>query len=306
MNDLLKKLTGGDRRSIGRSEEVVAEVLADPALFPLVFEGMLSDDPLIRMRAADAVEKISANRPEYLQPYQSRLIEEVAGINQQEIRWHVAQMLPRLKWNAIEQLQVVELLLDYLKDSSKIVKTLAMQALADLAEQEENLRPQVTNLLEELTQTGSPAMQSRGKKLLRRLSQTTAQSHMTASPTLDSLTTTTIATIQQFNEALNRRDIEGMLALLSEDCVFENTYPAPDGTRYEGQDEVRRFWIEFFAASTRAAIETEEIFATGERGVMRWVYHWIDPEGQPGYIRGVDVYRVHQGRVAEKLSYVKG
>ncbi len=66
---LLQKLTGGDRRSTGRVEEVVAEVLAKPKYFRLVFEGMLAEDPLVRMRAADAVEKISLQHPEYLRPF---------------------------------------------------------------------------------------------------------------------------------------------------------------------------------------------------------------------------------------------
>lgn len=169
MNPLLQKLSGGDRRSIGRSDEVVVEVLAEPALFPLLFEGMLSNDPLIRMRAADAVEKITAQQPEYLQPYKNQLIQQVARINQQEVRWHVAQLLPRLALTSAEIAQAVEILLTYLDDPSKIVKTFAMQALADLAQQETSLRPQVVNVLTELTQTGSPAMQSRGRKLLRRL-----------------------------------------------------------------------------------------------------------------------------------------
>jgi hypothetical protein len=39
---------------------------------------------------------------------------------------------------------------------------------------------------------------------------------------------------------------------------------------------------------------------------MRWTYSWVDPSGTPGHIRGVDVYRVRDGLIAEKLSYVKG
>src|SRR5574341_327139 len=122
----------------------------------------------------------------------------------------------------------------------------------------------------------------------------------------DPVTAITIAVIQQFNEALNRRDIEAMMALLTDDCVFENTYPAPDGTRYAGQAAVCAFWEEFFRSSPYAEIEIEEIFAVGERGVMRWVYGWTNMEGRSGHIRGVDVYRVRNGRIAENLSYVKG
>jgi len=59
MNDPLSQLAGGDRRSIGRVPEAVQQVLEDPASFPALFEGMARPDPAIRMRAADAVEKIT-------------------------------------------------------------------------------------------------------------------------------------------------------------------------------------------------------------------------------------------------------
>ena len=170
MESILRKLEGGgDRRSIGRVSEVVAEALSKPALFDVLFEGMLNEDPILRMRCADAVEKITAKHPEYLQPYKDRLIGEVAQINQQEVRWHVAQMFSRLKLNGDDRKAVLEILLGYLRDESKIVKTFSMQALADLAEGDVSLRPQVTDLLEELIRTGSPAMKSRGRKLLGKL-----------------------------------------------------------------------------------------------------------------------------------------
>jgi hypothetical protein len=169
LNDVLKKLAGGDRRSIGRVSEIVAEVLNDSSLFKVVFNGMLSDDPIIRMRSADAVEKITAKHPEYLQPYKEKLIQQVAKSDQQEVRWHAAQMFPRLELSKEEQAVVVEILLNYLDDKSKIVKTFSMQALADFAERDAGLRPQIIKLLEELTRTGSPAMRSRGRKLLEKL-----------------------------------------------------------------------------------------------------------------------------------------
>ena len=59
--------------------------------------------------------------------------------------------------------------MDELLDVLRFVKTFSMQALADLAEQEPELRPQVIPLLEEATLTGNPAMKSRGRKLLERL-----------------------------------------------------------------------------------------------------------------------------------------
>lgn len=169
MNEILDKLAGGDRRSVGRVSEVVADVLDDPSLFEAVFMGMEDDDPVIRMRCADAVEKITRHHPEYLAPYRTTLLEKVAVIQQQEVRWHVAQMIPRLSLSQQEINRATKILMSYLHDQSKIVKTESMQALADLTEQAPSLRPQVITLLQELTRTGSPAMKSRGRKLLARL-----------------------------------------------------------------------------------------------------------------------------------------
>jgi hypothetical protein len=166
VSDILDKLKGGDRRSIGRADEVVAEVLDIPTLFDNLFSGMRHDDPLVRMRSADAVEKITALYPEYLEPYKNTIIEEVAPIDQQEVRWHVAQMVPRLELSKTELNEVFNILLGYLDGNSKIVKTFSMQALADLAQQHAELIPQVMQILEEQIRTGSPAMKSRGRKLL--------------------------------------------------------------------------------------------------------------------------------------------
>lgn len=109
-----------------------------------------------------------------------------------------------------------------------------------------------------------------------------------------------------FNDALNARDLDGMMRLLSEDCVFENTAPPPNGTRYEGRAAVRAFWEQFFASAPQARIEIEEIFGAGERCVMRWVYHWTNAAGISGHIRGIDLYTLRGGLITEKLSYVKG
>jgi hypothetical protein len=166
---LVAKLQGTDRRSIGRSEEVVGDVLADPGQFRLVFDAMLGPDPVVRMRAADAVEKITRRRPDLLRGLEGRVLTEVAAVGQQEVRWHVAQLLPRLTLTPPQRARAITILRGFLDDDSRIVRTFAMQALADLAEHDEQMRRWVRPLLAELTRTGTPAMRSRGRTLLARL-----------------------------------------------------------------------------------------------------------------------------------------
>jgi steroid delta-isomerase-like uncharacterized protein len=109
-----------------------------------------------------------------------------------------------------------------------------------------------------------------------------------------------------FNEAFNRHDVAGMMQLMSDDCVFENTNPAPDGTVYSGKEAVTQFWQDFFRESPQAHIEIEDIFGLDKRCVMRWRYDWVDATGQKGHVRGADIFKVMDGLICEKLSYVKG
>jgi ketosteroid isomerase-like protein len=97
------------------------------------------------------------------------------------------------------------------------------------------------------------------------------------------------------------------MALMTDDCVFEDTEPPPDGGRFEGQAAVRQCWDNLFAGAPSAVFTAEEIFVAGDRAVVRWVYRWApDTDSAPGHIRGVDIMRVRGGKIAEKLSYVKG
>ena len=119
-------------------------------------------------------------------------------------------------------------------------------------------------------------------------------------------TPSTIEVINQFNDAFNRHDVQAVMALMTEDCIFENTYPSPDGERFEGQEAVRQYWQEFFGSSPNALFQTEELFVHENRCVVRWRYTWTNVDGSPGHVRGVDVLLVRDGKVAEKLAYVKG
>ena len=128
---------------------------------------------------------------------------------------------------------------------------------------------------------------------------------MQQTATEDARTAATIAAIERFNDAFNRHDVDGVMAAMTDDCVFEGTSP-PDGQRFEGQAAVRAVWEGFFAGSPNAMFEAEEIFAAGDRCVVQWLYRWVGEDGTPGHVRGVDLFQVRDGKVAAKLAYVKG
>lgn len=106
--------------------------------------------------------------------------------------------------------------------------------------------------------------------------------------------------VDAFGERWAAHDLEGTLALISDDCVFDATGPAPDGTRCVGPEAIRAAWAPIFE-NTESEFTVEDTIEAGDRIVQLWTYSWGD-----GHIRGIDVFRVSDGRVAEKLSYVKG
>jgi ketosteroid isomerase-like protein len=106
--------------------------------------------------------------------------------------------------------------------------------------------------------------------------------------------------VEAFGAAWAEHDLDAALALVTDDCVFDATGPAPDGVRHVGPDAIRQAWQAIFDDAS-ARFETEETFAAGDRVIQRWLYRW-----DGGHIRGVDLFRVQDGKVSEKLSYVKG
>jgi hypothetical protein len=163
---ILSLLQGGDRRMIGRSDQVAAMVAEAPELFSELIAGLWSEDPLVRMRAADAAEKVTRKKGELLQPYKGELLGLMAETEQQELRWHLAAMVPRLALNPKQRDLATALLVGYLEDRSSIVKTFALQGLADLAQDDPSIRPGVIEILRQATRTGTAAMKARGRKLL--------------------------------------------------------------------------------------------------------------------------------------------
>ncbi|GAA1842976.1 hypothetical protein GCM10009836_22970 [Pseudonocardia ailaonensis] len=104
--------------------------------------------------------------------------------------------------------------------------------------------------------------------------------------------------VRRFQEAFDAHDVDAVMAAMTEDCVFEDTAP-PDGRRHVGQAAVRAAWEALFTG--RPAFRAEETMACGEHVVVRWHYGF-----DGGHVRGVDLFRVRDGLVAEKLAYVKG
>ena len=109
-----------------------------------------------------------------------------------------------------------------------------------------------------------------------------------------------VALVEAFGAAWAAHDLETALSYVGDDCLFDATGPAPDGTAHVGRDEIRDAWKAIFDDSSSEFVP-EETFGSDDRVVQRWRYSW-----DGGHVRGVDLFKVTEGRIVEKLSYVKG
>ena len=114
------------------------------------------------------------------------------------------------------------------------------------------------------------------------------------------------AALVQLSNVFGSGDVDAIMALMSADCAFESTGPAPDGVRSEGADAVRAVFADMFANTTQPRFVEEDLFCSGNRGFLRWRYEWKNDDGSDGHVRGVDIMRLDDGLITEKLSYVKG
>ena len=115
----------------------------------------------------------------------------------------------------------------------------------------------------------------------------------------------TRAAVDRFNAAVNSHDADAVVAAMTEDCHFESTMP-PDGDSHEGAEAIGAFFARLFATGGDRRFDAEEVLVAGDRAVVRWRHRWVDEHGEEGHVRGIDLFRVRDGKVAEKLSYVKG
>ncbi len=158
-------------RSIGKSNAIVAKILNEPHIFRELIPGLNSDDPRIRMRVADAIEKVARIHPEIVQPYKKLILSEVKKAEQQEIQWHLAQILENLRLTARDRKEVIPALWNWLDHSaSQIVRVATLQCLVSFSNLDKTLRPKVLHRMKTLSKSGSASLRARIRKLSRKYS----------------------------------------------------------------------------------------------------------------------------------------
>ncbi len=165
--DLAVRLARGDHRGEGDAASVAAEIAANPGALPDLVACLFSRNATVRMRAADALERLSRGHGAWLDPYGERLLTEAAAIDQVELRWRLVQILPRLTLNDDQRRRALRLLSDWFETSpSRIVRSSALQAVVDLAERDADLRATAADMLGRAMRSGVPSLAARARRIL--------------------------------------------------------------------------------------------------------------------------------------------
>jgi hypothetical protein len=133
MKALFGLLTGGDLRSIGRSNEIIRQIKNQDD-FDNLFQYLLHQDRVVAMRAADVIEKITVTNVKYLNKHKIKIIELCKSDPEKEIKWHLALLVPRLILSKKELLEIWKLLSSWALDKkeSRIVRVNSIQGLFNL------------------------------------------------------------------------------------------------------------------------------------------------------------------------------
>jgi hypothetical protein len=170
IRDIPTLLAEGDKRTVSHVDEVVRRVLEEPHNLRVLIDCTSPGHEGMAMRAADALQKVHVIQPELLLPYADELVRICLSNPQQEVQWHLAQILPTLQLSSDDIRSLTALLKDnFYGSKSSIVKTFSLQAMADIAERHRRFSTDRDEMIAFALSKGTPAMRSRAKKLIARL-----------------------------------------------------------------------------------------------------------------------------------------
>jgi hypothetical protein len=166
LKNLEKLLSGGDLRSIGKGNAVAAAV-SNRAEFDELFKYLFHHDRLVKMRAADALEKISAAHPGYLAGHKKELFELLNAQEGIELQWHLAQLIARVDLTVRETEIVWNKLSEWAmdKNQSRIVRVNSLQSLYDLSNLHPEFQNKFTIIINKIEKEQIPSILARIKKL---------------------------------------------------------------------------------------------------------------------------------------------
>ncbi len=170
MTTVREKLTGGTRTSVGSADEVIQKLLKNPAGLSDIYDLFLDEDPVVAMRASYVAMKVAEQKPDSVEPFAKDLLKNLDLFTQQEVRWHIPQLMAHLNLTLAQRRKVYEVLMEWSEtDKSKIVGYYSLQTAANIAETDDKLLQDFIPRLKKANKLGAKSIQNRCKKIAKQL-----------------------------------------------------------------------------------------------------------------------------------------
>ena len=170
MPKLKDVLSGGTRTSVGDADQVITKLLKAPAGLTEDYKLFLDEDPVVAMRASYVAMRVAEQKPESVKPFAKDLLKNLELYTQQEVRWHIPQLLVHLDLTKAQKKKAYEVIMDWAEtDKSKIVGYYGFQAAADFAETDADLLKDFIPRIRKANKTGAKSIQNRCKKIAKQL-----------------------------------------------------------------------------------------------------------------------------------------
>lgn len=170
MTSMRDSLSGGTRTSVGAADQVIAKLVKTPAGLSEIYKLFLDDDPVVAMRASYVAMRVAEQKPESVEPFAKDLLKNLELYTQQEVRWHIPQLLVHLNLTKAQKKRAYEVVMHWAEtDKSKIVGYYGFQAAADFAETDQVLLQDFIPRIRKANKTGAKSIQNRCKKIAMQL-----------------------------------------------------------------------------------------------------------------------------------------
>ncbi len=170
MGAFRETLSGGNRTSVGDADKVINKLLKSPAGLSEIYSLFLDEDPVIAMRASYVAMRVAEQKPESVYPFTKELLKNLGLYTQQEVRWHIPQLLVHLNLTKAQKRKAYEVIMDWAEtDKSKIVGYYSFQTAADFAESDDLLFQDFVPRIRKANKNGAKSIQNRCKKIAKQL-----------------------------------------------------------------------------------------------------------------------------------------
>jgi hypothetical protein len=170
MSGFREALSGGTRTSVGDADQLIRKLLKAPSGLSEIYRLFLDEDPVVAMRASYVAMRVAELKPESVEPFAKDLLKNLNLYTQQEVRWHIPQLLVHLHLTKAQKRKAYEVVMGWAEtDKSKIVGYYGFQAAADFAETDQALLQDFIPRIRKANKTGAKSIQNRCKKIAKQL-----------------------------------------------------------------------------------------------------------------------------------------